>query len=218
MRAGRPPRRWHKLGPETSTSKARTAVDLPRPGSRTDRCTIVDGLGQVYIQMRAPHTRNGLSSWVPPVLGLLVLGLLLVPVAGGTRGKGSDVTRLEIRTAAGRTANLDVEVADTPAKLAAGLSGRDSLARGQGMLFVIRQRGAGFWMKDVSIPLSVAFVSRCGVILDLQDMAPFDLTLHDSPLDYGFGLEANQGWFEENSVRVGDRLVLPPSLLGEGCR
>ena len=163
--------------------------------------------------MRALHTRYGLSSWVP-----LVLGLSLVLVACGSPREGGDLPRLEIRTAAGKTATLDVEVADTPAKLAAGLSSRDSLARGQGMLFVIRQRGSGFWMKDVSIPLSVAFVSSCGVILDLQDMAPFDLTLHDSPLDYGFGLETNRGWFEENSVRVGDRLVLPPSLLREGCR
>ena len=163
--------------------------------------------------MRAFHTRCGLSSWVP-----LLLGLSLVLVACGSPREESGLTRLEIRTAAGRTATLDVEVADTPAKLAAGLSGRDSLARGQGMLFVIQRRGSGFWMKDVSIPLSVAFVSNCGVILDLQDMAPFDLTLHDSPLDYGFGLETNQGWFEENSVRVWDRLVLPPSLLDEACQ
>src|SRR6185295_775100 len=43
---------------------------------------------------------------------------------------------------------VDVEIADTESSREQGLSGRTSLAEGQGMLFVFGQRGNwGIWMK-----------------------------------------------------------------------
>jgi uncharacterized membrane protein (UPF0127 family) len=85
------------------------------------------------------------------------------------------------------------------------------------MLFVIEQRGPGFWMKDVNFPLTVAFIDRCGKIVDIQDMEPNSLEFHDTQHDFRFGLEVNGGWFESHSVNVGDRIKLPPALRSSDC-
>ena len=85
------------------------------------------------------------------------------------------------------------------------------------MLFVIPQRGAGFWMKDTLIPLSVAFLGPCGEIVAIADMEPLSPQLHNPDRPYGFGLEVNQGWFSNHGLGVGDKVVLPDGLKPAGC-
>ncbi|MPZ48784.1 MAG: DUF192 domain-containing protein [Dehalococcoidia bacterium] len=129
----------------------------------------------------------------------------------------SGETLLCLTNQAGETARLDIELADTNEERTKGLSMRASLPEDTGMLFVIERRGPGFWMKDTTIPLSVAFVAPCGEIVHLADMEPLSLTIHGTPLEYRFGLEVNQGWFATNGISVGDKLELPASLLPEAC-
>src|SRR5258707_1045665 len=100
--------------------------------------------------------------------GALLVALACLAVAGC--GGQSSVTSLRIDRQSGGAVKVAVEIANTPATLERGLEGRTALPEGRGMLFVIEQRGPGFWMKDVSFPLSVAFVDRCGAIVDIQDM------------------------------------------------
>ncbi|MBI2913861.1 MAG: DUF192 domain-containing protein [Chloroflexi bacterium] len=110
----------------------------------------------------------------------------------------------------GSTAVLTVEIADTPQALQRGLMFRDSLPEDQGMLFDLGYESqAPIWMKDTSIPLSVAFISADGVILNIQDMQPFSEDLHRSPQPYSFAVEVNQGWFERHGVEEGSRVELP---------
>jgi uncharacterized membrane protein (UPF0127 family) len=85
------------------------------------------------------------------------------------------------------------------------------------MLFVIEQRGAGFWMKDTTIPLSVAFIAPCGEIVHIAHMEPLTLQLHSTPLEYRFGLEVNRGWFEAHAIAIGDTVKLPEELRVSGC-
>lgn len=85
------------------------------------------------------------------------------------------------------------------------------------MLFIFEQRGAGFWMKDTFVPLSVAFLARCGEIVDIQDMEPQSLELHQAEADYSFGLEVPQGWFAENGIEVGDLVSIPRDYRPDGC-
>ena len=146
--------------------------------------------------------------------GLLVVVLLLTVACGGSDG----LTTIEVEAGDGTTARLRVEIAASRAERTRGLANRDALAADRGMLFLINERGPGFWNKDVAFPLSVAFVSRCGVIVDIQHMAAGSLAVHDTPGPFRFGLEVNQGWFERNGVGVGDRLELPLTMLREaGC-
>ena len=58
------------------------------------------------------------------------------------------------------TTTINVEVESTDASREQGLSGRTSLAPGNGMLFVFQQDGDwGFWMKDMNFPIDIIFIS-----------------------------------------------------------
>lgn len=120
---------------------------------------------------------------------------------------------VSIRAKNGATARLKVEVADTPAELERGLTGRTNLGKDEGMLFVIERRGPGFWMKDTPLPLSVAFIDGCGLIVAIADMEPYSLTLHNTDRPYRFGLEVNQGWFARNAIGIGDQVKLASDLM-----
>lgn len=60
-------------------------------------------------------------------------------------------------------------------------------------------------MKDTYVPLSIAFISEDGAIVDIQDMQPLDLDSHIPSAKYIYAVEANQGWFTEHDIKVGDR-------------
>ncbi len=110
----------------------------------------------------------------------------------------------------GRTVDLAVEIADTPEERQRGLMSRESLPPDQGMLFDFGgETQAGFWMKDTKVPLSIAFISAAGVLLDIQDMAPLTTNLHYPPGAYAYAVEANQGWFAGHGVAAGSRAELP---------
>ncbi len=73
------------------------------------------------------------------------------------------------------------------------------------MLFVFpREATGGFWMRNTSVPLSIAYIGWDGTVLDIQDMQPFDERSHLPASPYLFALEVNQGWFAQHGVEVGD--------------
>ncbi|QGG48085.1 hypothetical protein FTV88_1987 [Heliorestis convoluta] len=121
---------------------------------------------------------------------------------------------IEIETKDGEVIPLQVELADTPEKQKLGLMGRDSLSYNEGMLFVFQQdRVEGFWMKNTKIALSIAFIDSSGTFLDIQDMDPcYDVSCPtywpDQP--YRYALEVNQGWFRDQRVEEGDKLLRVP--------
>jgi uncharacterized membrane protein (UPF0127 family) len=153
-------------------------------------------------------------------LALLVLVALAV-AWGGCSSNEADAPddgriALRVRASDGRAADLRVEIADSDQERQAGLSGRDSLGRNEGMLFVTEQR-LGFWMKDTLLPLSAAFINECGEILHIVDMQPQTLVIHNTSAPYAFGLEVNGGWFAANGIGVGDRVELPETLRPASC-
>jgi uncharacterized membrane protein (UPF0127 family) len=115
---------------------------------------------------------------------------------------------LVIETAARKQVTLDVEVAREPEQHEQGLMYRRSLADGAGMLFVFeRDRILSFWMKNTSIPLSIAFISADGVILETRDMEPFNLAPVQSSRSARFALEVPQSWFSRAGISAGDRIL-----------
>ena len=152
-------------------------------------------------------------------IGVIVGIALFLGSVGSDAEDSSAIERepLTVVTAEGDVARLEVEIADTPEERRVGLSGREELEEDTGMLFVFTERGRGFWMRDTLVPLSVAFLARCGEILDIQDMEPQTSTLHQADEDYTFGLETPQGWFEENGVEVGDLVSIPRDHRPDGC-
>ncbi len=110
----------------------------------------------------------------------------------------------------GEATTLYVEIAGTAEQRARGLIGRESLPEDAGMLFQFDQDSqGGFWMKDTPLPLSIAFVSAEGVVVDIQDMQPFSTDLHISRQPYRMAIEVNQGWFQRHNIGVGSRVELP---------
>lgn len=120
---------------------------------------------------------------------------------------------LLINTATGPVPLLHLEVADSPEERARGLMGRTSLAPDAGMLFLSDEPTSNtFWMKDTTIPLSIAFVGADGRIVGMLDMPPCPAEpcpKYAPDADYIAAIEMNQGWFEEHGVRIGDELETP---------
>ena len=149
---------------------------------------------------------------MPRLRPLAFLFALALFVACGGSGSSPELETMVFSGDGGQRVELKVEIADTPQAMQRGLMFRDSLPEDQGMLFDLGYESqAALWMKDTSIPLSVAFISADGVILNIQDMQPFSEELHRSPQPYSFAVEVNQGWFERHGVGEGTSVQLPPS-------
>ena len=159
------------------------------------------------------------------ILAVLALGTLLVAAASAfaqteapsgqetpaaTEPQTSQSPVSTIVNSLGERIPVQVEIADTDAERQTGLSGRTTLAEDAGMLFVFDQeQPLSFWMKDTLIPLSIAYISADGRIVDIQDMQPLDETPHPSAEPAQYALEVNQGFFTERGVAVGDTVELP---------
>ena len=106
---------------------------------------------------------------------------------------------------------LSVEIADTVETRRTGLMNRQTLASDAGMLFVFeKEQKLSFWMKNTSIPLSIAYISKSGIIREIHDMEPFSQTSISSAHSVLYALEVNRGWFEENGIGTGDEIQLSP--------
>jgi len=108
---------------------------------------------------------------------------------------------------------LNVEVADTPGKRDHGLMFRDKLGENWGMLFVYEtEETLVFWMKNTTIPLSIAFIDRGLVVRDVQDMTPLSEEMHPSSVPAAYALEVERGWFARHGVRPGTAVRFSPEL------
>ena len=67
-------------------------------------------------------------------------------------------------------------------------------------------------MKNTSIPLSIAFIKSDGVILEIHNMEPLSLEDISSTQPAQYALETTRGWFNENQIRAGDKVIFPPAL------
>lgn len=105
-----------------------------------------------------------------------------------------------------RASQLDVAIAADEASREQGLMKQKTLGKDEGMLFIfpVPQRVA-FWMKDTSLPLSVAYLNASGRILEMHDLKPFDEhSLLSSSAAVVYVLEASRDWFSEHQILPGD--------------
>ena len=104
-------------------------------------------------------------------------------------------------------AEVAVELAIDPATQAKGLMYRNSLPENQGMLFVFdRPKQMSFWMRNTHIPLDIGYFTADGVLREIYPLYPHDETSRRSiRSDLLFALEVNQGWYEKQGVKPGDK-------------
>jgi uncharacterized membrane protein (UPF0127 family) len=116
-----------------------------------------------------------------------------------------------IRTPA-RTVQVRVEIAETTVQREQGLSGRRTLAANSGMAFLWKSNvRAQFWMKNTSVPLSIAFWDKHGRILRILDMAPCrrdPCKIYDPHVAFRGALEVNRGAFARWGVRPGSSIQI----------
>lgn len=114
--------------------------------------------------------------------------------------------------------DLDLEIPSTPEAFSAGLMFRESLGKDSGMLFVFKEAGEkSFHMTNTTIPLDIAFINEDGIIESIKELKPLDETHIFSDAKVLYAIEVNRGWFTENNVRVGDKVLesLKDELLGD---
>lgn len=141
---------------------------------------------------------------------VLILLLFILPAAAVSGEELQNQCDITIQTAENKEVSLHIELAKTSAERAYGLMNRDKLGENSGMLFVYnREEYLSHWMKNVTIPLSIAFIDQSGIIKDIQKMKPLDASVsYLSRFPAKYALEVNQGWFEKNRVKVGDKVLL----------
>src|SRR5439155_15926060 len=86
-----------------------------------------------------------------------------------------------------------------------GMMFRTNLAENAGMLFPLPMtQFASFWMKNVSVPLSAAYIDSEGVIQEIREFQPHNTNAVVSATNnIRFVLETPQGWFLRHNVRTG---------------
>jgi uncharacterized membrane protein (UPF0127 family) len=120
-----------------------------------------------------------------------------------------------------------VELAITPAERSQGLSGRETLPEGTGMLFIFEgDQHLTFWMPDMNFPLDMVWIdSACDVVDATRDapvpepgQSPADLPRFSPSEPARFVLEINAGEFEGAGLAAGDEAVFGGALEGQyGC-
>ncbi len=103
---------------------------------------------------------------------------------------------------------LSVEIAATRQSRAKGLMHRKELPEHSGMLFVFEDdQLLTFWMKNVTIPLAIAYIDRDFIIQDIIKMAPVDDSiLYPSSKKVRYALEVNQNFFDRHGISKGNRV------------
>lgn len=102
---------------------------------------------------------------------------------------------------------MDVQLAQTPDQRQIGLMWRKEMPQHEGMLFVFEQASTQcFWMRNTLIPLSAAFLSDDGSIVNIVEMKPKSDDSHCSAKPVRFVLEMNQRWFAKRQIKPGYKL------------
>jgi uncharacterized membrane protein (UPF0127 family) len=160
------------------------------------------------------------SALAAGIVAALVVGFVVLPARGRAQdavGACGDAAFPYAEVQIDTFPRIDLELARTSAEHQRGLMERDYLPPDSGMLFVYTaESNEAYWMYQTLLSLSIAFIDRSGVIVDIRDMPrnddPYDVTeasrkTYPSAAPYWYALEVNQGWFFEHGVGVGQQIT-----------
>ena len=138
-----------------------------------------------------------------------LLALLVVTCSAAAPQSSLRVVDVRIRDATIRS-----EVADTPEVRRQGLSGRATLGRDAGMLFLFERPGIyPFWMPDMHFDLDLVWIRQDRVVGITRDVSRRDpLREHPPPLPVDRVLEVVSGTAARHGWRRDDRVEFDPPL------
>jgi uncharacterized membrane protein (UPF0127 family) len=155
---------------------------------------------------------------VTMVLGMV--GEVLTPGASAVALQGAP-SLLETAAITVGGVPLTVELAYQPADRALGLSYREGLAPGTGMLFLFEEPATrSFWMRDMQFCIDIIWIEN-GVIQGAAESvcpeppgtADADLRSYVSPVPVTYVLEVPAGWLGAHGLGVGTPVERLPSLV-----
>jgi uncharacterized membrane protein (UPF0127 family) len=124
--------------------------------------------------------------------------------------QGNPLTRLTVK-------NIPViaEVVSTPEKHYLGLSHRQSLGEGRGMLFVMgRTELQAFCMRDMLFAIDILWIAD-GKVAGIDPMlSPQDRDTFVSPVPVPLVLEVPAGFARRHGIKVGDPVAIKPPESG----
>ena len=141
----------------------------------------------------------------------LLVGFLII-----TNQKAKKGTIAERKIANIKGVKIYVEIADTADKKAKGLSGRKSLDKSSGMLFIFpKDTEPAFWMKDMFFPIDIIWINDDKITqIDKNVPNPISgaidsqLPLYRPSLPIDYVLEVNAGFSDKNNLGIGDYVDL----------
>ena len=143
-----------------------------------------------------------------------------IPAPSANPVTGAAQPRLETIKLYLGAAELTVEIADEKRELQTGMMHRTTMPKNEGMLFVFpKQHQTGFWMKNTTVPLSIAYIDRASRVIEIYDLHP----LNTQPVEsrsalVKYALEVNQGWFAKNGIQTGTVLATERGSLAVSVR
>lgn len=104
---------------------------------------------------------------------------------------------------------LRVEIARSEHARRCGLSQRDHLARGTGMLFIFPHADYwAFWMRNTHFPLTLAFIDDQHYVSQIAHLKPHDLSEIHSTRKLRYALEMHPQDATSVALRIGKRIPL----------
>ncbi len=141
--------------------------------------------------------------------GCFVIGLLLLLFLAGCIEQGER----KIEKACFKDTCYALELAETQAQREKGLSKRNSLEEGRGMLFIYSDEGIRpFWMKEMLIPLDIVWMDGNGTVVFIsKNNEPCGQEY--CPLIYPnkkarYVLEINGGEADRIGLSLGNKMIL----------
>ena len=143
----------------------------------------------------------------------LSLSVVFAPITNEPRNYTEGISGIVTFHGFSGPAELGVEIADTPEEHTQGLMNRESLADGEGMLFVFDSDSQrSFWMKNTLIPLDMIFVnSSLDIVSISEDSQPCvsdPCPLYRSAMPAMYVVEANSGFAREHSLEPGQNIQI----------
>ena len=95
-----------------------------------------------------------------------------------------------------------------------GLSGRTSLDKNTGMLFVFDKKAPyPFWMKDMKFPIDIIYINDDSIV-DIFENVPapqkaaplYSLPVYKPKADANYVFEINAGQTKQNNIKIGDKV------------
>jgi uncharacterized protein len=105
--------------------------------------------------------------------------------------------------------SISIDVVDSAALRAKGLSGTARLPLDHGMLFDFKQNGVwAMWMKDMNYPLDMIWITNDGKVVHIvNDLHPSDYpTIHENTTPCRYVLEVNGGVASTLNIGVGSSI------------